>query len=138
MHTQAFIQCFVWSWCHFWQRSFCVLVYKTSFVQYVLRVVTRNMNTFTESSSSMESDIILEGFRMAKKQHGLCYTNFIGDGDSSVQSTLRDNVHEWGHDLTKQECANHPVKYFRSSLENLVKTNPHYKGRHKLMKGMRK
>ena len=88
-------------------------------MQYVLRVVSRNMNTLTESSSSMESDIILEGFRMAEKQHGLHYTNFIGDGDSSVQSTFRDNVHEWGRDLTKQECVNHAVKYFSSSLENL-------------------
>ena len=93
---------------------------------------------WSESSSSMESDIILEGFRIAEKQHGLRYTNFIGDGDSSVQSTLRDSVHEWGRDITKQECANHAVKCFRSSLENLVKTNSHYKGRHKLMKSMRK
>jgi len=87
----------------------------------------------------MESDVILEGFCMAEKQHGLrCYTNFIGDGDSSVQSTLRENVHEWGRDIAKQECANHAVKCFRSSLENLVKTNPHYKGRYKLTKSMRK
>ena len=44
------------------------------------------------SSSSMESDIILEGFCMAEKQHGLRYINFIGDGDSSVHTTLISGV----------------------------------------------
>ena len=37
-----------------------------------------------ESSSSMEKHIILTGFKVAKKQHGVRYMKFIGDGDSSV------------------------------------------------------
>lgn len=90
------------------------------------------------SSSSMESDIILEGFRVAEKQHGLRYTNFIGDGDSSVHTTLISGVPGWGHAITKQECANHAVKCYRSALENLVKDKPHYKGRHKLTEVQRK
>ena len=45
-------------------------------------------NNWDGLSSSMESDIILEGFCVAEKQHGLRYTNFIGDGDSSVHTTL--------------------------------------------------
>ena len=84
------------------------------------------------SSSSMESDIILEGFCLVEKQHGLRYTNFIGDGDSSVHTTLISGVPGWGHAITKQECANHAVKCYRSALENLVKDKPHYKGRYKL------
>ena len=84
------------------------------------------------SSSSMESDIILEGFCMAEKQHGLRYINCIGDGDSSVHTTLISGVPGWGHAITKQECANHAVKCYRSALENLVKDKPHYKGKHKL------
>ena len=90
------------------------------------------------SSSSMESDIILEGFRVAEKQHGLRYTNFIGDGDSSVHTTLISGVPGWGHAITKQECANHAVKCYQSALENLVKDKPHYKGRHKLTEVQRK
>ena len=43
----------------------------------------RNWN---ESSSRMETDIILEGFLEAEKVHGVHYTTFIGDGDSSVHS----------------------------------------------------
>lgn len=89
-------------------------------------------------SSSMESDIILEGFCKAEKQHGLRYTNFIGDGDSSVHTTLISGVPGWGHIITKQECANHAVKCYRSALENLVKDKPHYKGRHKLTEAKRK
>ena len=84
------------------------------------------------SSSLMESDIILKGFCKAEKQHGLRYINFIGDGNSSVDTTLVSGVPEWGHAITKQECANHAVKCYRSALENLLKDKPHYKGKHKL------
>ena len=93
---------------------------------------------WTGSSSSMESDIILEGFSKAEEQHGLRYTSFIGDGDSSVHSTLRENIKVWGHAITKLECANHAVKCFRSHLENLVKDKPQYKGRNKLTEAQRK
>ena len=48
------------------------------------------------SSSSMESDIILEGFHKPEQQHGLCYINFIGDGDTSVHTTLISGVSGWG------------------------------------------
>jgi len=44
----------------------------------------------------MESDIILEGFKAAG-QHDIRYLNFIGDGDSSVHSTLVSGVPGWGH-----------------------------------------
>ena len=40
------------------------------------------------SSSAMEADIILEGFRKCYEQHGVRYIEFIGDRDSSVYTTL--------------------------------------------------
>ncbi len=40
------------------------------------------------SSSEMENDIIRSGFLAAEKDHGVQYTRFIGDGDSSVHTTL--------------------------------------------------
>ena len=43
----------------------------------------------------MESDIILEGFCKAEKQHGVRYANFTGD-NSSVHSTLISEVPGWG------------------------------------------
>lgn len=91
-----------------------------------------------EASASMESDIIVEGFQQAEAQHGVRYTKFIGDGDSSVLAHLRQDVKVWGRDIDKQECANHAVKCFRSSLEKLVKEKPQYKGRGKLTEQMRK
>ena len=92
---------------------------------------------WSASSSAMEADIILEGFKAAHDQHGLRYTEFIGDGDSSVQPTLAQNL-PWGFAIKKLECANHAVKCFRSSLENLVSSNSSYKGRGKLTEAMRK
>ena len=51
-------------------------------------------------SSSMETDILLEGFKQAEL-HGLRYTKFIGDGDSSVFPTLVTQVPVWGHAIEK-------------------------------------
>ena len=36
--------------------------------------------------------IMLGGFKAAYDQHGLRYTEFIGDKDSSVQPTLDQNL----------------------------------------------
>ena len=90
-----------------------------------------------EASSSMETDIILAGFKAAETQHGVRYINFIGDGDSSVYPTLVAGVPGWGYAITKKECANHALKCYRGSLEQLVKDKPQYKGKHKLTAAMR-
>ena len=81
------------------------------------------------SSSEMESDIILEGFKQAESKHGVRYLRFIGDGDSSVYPTLIQCVPVWGRFITKIECANHACKCYRGSLEKLVANNPSYKGK---------
>ena len=90
------------------------------------------------SSSEMETDIILDGFLKAEQMHGVRYTRFIGDGDSSVFPTLRENIPIWGHDIQKVKCANHACKCYRSSLEKLVTNNPFYKGKDRLTEKMRK
>ena len=71
-------------------------------------------------SSSMEMDIILEGFQLTEKRHGLRYIKFIGDGDSSVYPSLIPHVPTWGGSIKKLEYANHVTKCYRSSLEKLV------------------
>ena len=75
-----------------------------------------------------EPDIILEGFMEAEQVHGVRYTRFIGDGDSSVHSTLLQSVPGWRHAIKKLECANHCCKCYRGALEKLVQDNPSYKG----------
>lgn len=73
---------------------------------------------WNSSSSEMETDIILEGFVEAERIHGVRYTTFIGDGDSSVYATLIQRVPEWGHAIRKQECANHACKCYRGALKS--------------------
>ena len=90
------------------------------------------------ASSSMETDIILEGFKNAERKYGLRYIRFVGDGDSSVHPTLIAEVPVWGHAIRKVECANHATKCYRAALEKLVAEKPKYKGRGKLTEGMRK
>ena len=82
----------------------------------------------------METDIIMTGFLQSEKQHGLRYTRLIGDGDNSA---LVSSV-PYGYFIKKLECANHAVKCFRTTMENLVHDKPSYKGRSKLTEAMRK
>ena len=93
---------------------------------------------WSASSSEMESDIILEGFLEAERVHGVRYSRFIGDGDSSVHTTLIQGVPMWGYSIKKVECANHACKCYRSSLEKLVQQNSEYKGSGGLTEKMRK
>ena len=76
-----------------------------------------------QSSSAMETDIIETGFLQSEEQHGLHYTHFIGDGDSSVYPALVSSV-LYGYFIKKLECANHAVKCFRTTMENLVHNKP--------------
>ena len=52
-------------------------------------------------SASMETDIILQGFKEAENKYGLQYTTFIGDGDSSLHPNLITGVPGWGHIIKK-------------------------------------
>ena len=90
------------------------------------------------SSSQMETDIIVEGFLEAEKVHGVRYTRFIGDGDSSVYPTLLQSIPVWGHAIKKIECANHACKCYRGALERIAQENPSYKGKGGLTQKMRR
>ena len=91
-----------------------------------------------ESSSQMETDIIVAGFCESERVHGVRYLHFIGDGDSSVYPTLIQSVPGYGHAIKKLECANHACKCYRSSLEKLAQDTPAYKGKGGLTQKMRK
>ena len=73
------------------------------------------------SSSEMETDIIVQGFLEAERVHGVCYIQFVGDGDISVHPTLIQHVPVLGHAIRKLECANHACKCNRGALKQLVK-----------------
>ena len=93
----------------------------------------RCYRNWTGSSSSMESDIIAEGFSLSEQMYGLRYMSVIGDGDSSVMATIRQAV-SYGIFVRKIECANHACKAYRSRLEALAKDNPEYRGKGGLTK----
>ena len=94
--------------------------------------------TWDGPSSSMETDILVQGFKEAETKYGLRYTTFTGDGDSSVHANLVTQVPGWRHVIRKVECANHAVKCYCGALEGPVMEKPHYKGRGKLTVAMRK
>ncbi|KAL9975222.1 hypothetical protein ACROYT_G012355 [Oculina patagonica] len=87
-----------------------------------------------ESSSSMEKDILVEGFKQSETTHGVRYIGLIGDGDSSVHKAVVDSVPAYGSRVRKIECANHAVRCYRKSLHDLVEAHPEWKGRNGLSK----
>lgn len=90
------------------------------------------------SSSEMEVDILVSGFKSAETMHGLRYMRVIGDGDSSVISSIQQYVPIWGNMVTKVECANHAMKCYRNRLEKIVQDFPKYKGKGGLTQGVMK
>ena len=78
----------------------------------------------------MEAEIIAAGFRQSEAMHGVRYTKVVGDGDGSVLYTIHTTV-PYGREVSKLECANHCVKYYRSQL---VEDFPNFKGHGNLSK----
>ncbi len=87
---------------------------------------------WSESSSAMEKDIIVEGFKQSELTHGVRYIGVIGDGDSSVHKAIVDSVPLYGRRVI--ECANHAVRCYRKSLHDLVDSHPEWKRRYGLSK----
>ena len=111
--------------------------YCTACTQGITKENHTSFKNWDESSCQMESDIIIEGFQQAEAEHGVRYMRFIGDGDSSVYSTLVQNVTSCGCHIKKLECANHACKCYCSALEKLVQEKTLYKGRGGLTQRMR-
>ena len=60
-----------------------------------------NKNCSGSSSATMEVDILIRGFNSAESKHGLRYVRVIGDGDTSVVSSIKQFVPVWGNMETK-------------------------------------
>jgi hypothetical protein len=65
------------------------------------------MKNWKGPATAMETDIIKEGFKQSRK-HGVVFTKFIGDGDSSVHASV-ENIYP-GIKVKKIECKNHLYK----------------------------
>ncbi len=91
-----------------------------------------------QSSTAMETDVILAGFHASEKMHGLRYMRYVGDGDASVMAALLERGPDYcQRGLKKLECANHVTKGIRGKLEKLVTDNPHFQGPERLPKTTR-
>lgn len=74
------------------------------------------------TSTAMEADGVVEGFKCSIDMHGLKYTKIVGDGDSSVTSALNEAL-PYGHTtmIQKIECSNHLLRNYCSKLKSLTK-----------------
>ena len=90
---------------------------------------------WSASSSSMETDILLEGFRQAEQQHGVRYIRFIGDGDSSVYPALIAGIPTWGYTIKRWNVQIMPPSV---TVEKLAQDNLSYRGKGKLTESMQK
>jgi hypothetical protein len=71
------------------------------------------------TSTSMESDIIVQGFQSNLAMHGIKYAYLIGDGDSSVQKKLLESRPYKDTQMQKIECTNHLLRNYCSPLRDL-------------------
>lgn len=78
------------------------------------------------TSTSMETDVILEGFKKSIEMHGLIYGKLIGDGDSNVYTKLLSCA-PYGplFHIQKIECKNHILRNYIAKLNDL-KNNTAY------------
>jgi len=84
-----------------------------------IRIKHECFKNWSGSSCGMETDIILEGFTASVDCYGIVYNKFIGDGDSSVFSSIID-VYD-GIKVEKIECINHIVRNFNTKLYDIAK-----------------
>lgn len=66
------------------------------------------------TSTAMEADIIVQGFRQSVSVHNLIYDKLIGDGDSSVMKklTLAKPYANYNVYVKKIECMNHILRNY--------------------------
>ncbi len=65
--------------------------------------------TWDDPSSSMETDIVVQGFREAEAKYGLRYTTFTGEGQQSELSKYNtESDAKWTTELLQQNLHNDP------------------------------
>lgn len=72
------------------------------------------------TSTSMEADIIVEGFRQSMSMHNVIFNKLIGDGDSSVMKKL-SLAKPYGPDIfiKKIECVNHILRNYCNRIVDM-------------------
>ncbi|KAJ8964170.1 hypothetical protein NQ314_005080 [Rhamnusium bicolor] len=74
---------------------------------------------WSKTSTRMETDIIVEGFKRSLEMHGIIYSQLIGDGDSSVSRKLFE-ARPYGNKLVEKiECRNHLWRNFCKKIRDI-------------------
>lgn len=76
---------------------------------------------WTGTSTSMEANIIVEGFKKSVAMYGIKYVKLIGDGDSSVHRKLLECMPYGSIIIQKIECKNHILRNYINKLKDCVK-----------------
>lgn len=73
------------------------------------------------TSTAMEADITMEGFRQSISMHNIIYDKLMGDGDSSVTKKLC-LAKPYGRDvlITKIECMNHVLRNYLNRVVDIA------------------
>lgn len=83
---------------------------------------------WTDSAQSMESDIIVSGFRRSLDDHGLIYRYMVGDADSFVFAKVQSQVIYPGRiPVVKVDCVNHAVRGLNSKIYSIVNCTSYLK-----------
>ena len=77
-----------------------------------------------QSSTAMETDILVEGFRHSVEMHGLIYSTLIADGDSSTFQSITDThpYRDYGITVKKSECNNHLFRNLCRKIKDASKS----------------
>ncbi|OXA62698.1 hypothetical protein Fcan01_00749 [Folsomia candida] len=77
------------------------------------------------SSSAMETNIIMEGFKRSIEMHGIRYRRFVGDGDSSVYQGIKDTYlnKDYFTCVQKIQCYLHGIRAMNKNLLLAIKNS---------------
>lgn len=73
------------------------------------------------SATSMEADIIAEGFCRSQQDYGLIYAKMIADGDSSCYKKILERNPYKNLKVQKIECRNHLLRNYINKMRELSK-----------------
>lgn len=72
------------------------------------------------SSSAMEAEIIVEGFKNSIPMYGIIYGRMIADGDASTYSKIIGANPYQNHTVEKIECRNHILRNFCKKMRGIT------------------
>ncbi|KAL4112571.1 hypothetical protein QTP88_016326 [Uroleucon formosanum] len=101
------------------RNKYCSVCHKADVIQKVPgeHICYKN---WSGTSTAMEADIIVQGFKQSLQSNNLIYSHLIGDGDSSVMKKI-NLAKPYGNDVIvkKIECTNHILRNYSNRLKDI-------------------